>query len=508
MSPYKRNADPVQEAPVVLAGWKGIAAYFGCNVRTVRRYEQERGLPVHRAPGKRGSTIFARASELDAWLESREREQRLDSALPSGDALRHLRGLPRNDSLRAVVTQPTAASSELLGAKQIRYFRWRPWVFVASALLISTAALFWKVANHQTAAASTFSYPNILKARPHVPAPGAESLFLRGRYYWNLRTADGLAKAIDSYTQAIVIDPSYAEAYAGLAESYDLLPQFGQADLADSLRKAELAADRAIALNPNLAAAHTAKAFALFYREWDIAGSDAEFRKALALDPDSAQAHQWYASTLEERMEGAECLRQIDEAVRLSPTSAAIEADAALFRANFGDFDAGMKELREIEQTQPTLATPASFLSVLDFATGNFAAYVADVRRYAAITGAPDDIALADGVARGWAQGGRAGLLQARARGLKAAFNHNLETGYYLGLTFLVLGRPQDALPYFRAALNRRCIVVVTIPQSPWAKALARDPGYAALFAQIQARLGRGDVAHPAVVPVKLRLPQ
>ena len=508
MSPYRENADPVQEPPGVLAGWKGIASYFGCNVRTVRRYEQERGMPVHRVPGKRGGTIFARAAELDAWLESREVEQRLETVLLTTGKVGHLGRIPQNNSLSAVVTVPPATSSDEHLVNQVSFLRWRPWALAASALLISSAALFWKVGNHQTAAATTFPESGTLKMRPYVPAPGAEDLYLRGRYYWNLRTADSLAKAIDAYTQAIVIDPSFAEAYAGLAESYDLLPQFGKADLGDSFRKAEHAADRAIALNPNLAAAHAAKGFGLFYWDWDIAGSDAEFRRALALDPNSAQAHQWYASTLEDRLEGAECLRQIDEALRLNPTSAAITADAALFRANFGDFDAGMKALREIEQTQPTLATPADFLGALDFATGNYAAYVTDARDYASITRAPNDVALADAVARGWAQGGRTGLLQARARALKVAFDRNADSGYDLGQSLLLLGRSKDALPYFRAALNKHYILLIGMPQCPWAKTLARDPGYAALFAQIQERLRGGDVAHPAVIPVRLGLPQ
>ena len=89
-----------------------------------------------------------------------------------------------------------------------------------------------------------------------LPAPGAEALFLQGRYFWNLRTSDGLNKAIDAYTRAIVKDPSYADAYAGLAETYQFLPQFGNADLGESLTKAKDAADRAISLDPNLAAAH------------------------------------------------------------------------------------------------------------------------------------------------------------------------------------------------------------------------------------------------------------
>lgn len=519
MKPYRKDAEPIhegtgQENLGVLAGWKGIAAYFGCNVRTVRRYEQERGLPVHRAPGKRGSTIFARASELDAWLESREKEQQLnpalgpDPTLSPNDAVSRLGNIPHNNPAWAEPALAPAATPDEHRAKQVSFLRSQPWAFVVSALLICTAVLFWKVGNRQTPIATAFSHSDALKARPYVPAPGAEDLLLRGRYYWNLRTADGLAKAIDAYTQAIVADPSYAEAYAGLAESYDLLPQFGQADLGESLRKAEHAADRAIALNPNLAAAHTAKAFALFYWDWDIADSDAEFRRALTLDPESALTHQWYASTLEDRLEGAACLQQIDEALRLSPTSAAIAADAALFRANFGDFDAGMKALKEIEQTQPTLATPAYFLREIDFAAGNYAAYVADARHYASITRAPDDVAVADAVARGWAQGGRTGLLQARARALKAAFDRNTVSGYNLGQSLILLGRSKEALPYFTAALNKHYVLLITMPQCPWAKTLARNPGYASLFAQIQERLQRGDAAHPSIVPVKLRLPQ
>jgi tetratricopeptide (TPR) repeat protein len=507
MTPTSKNADPFTGNPDVLATWKGIAAYFGCNVRTVKRYEQERGLPVHRAPGKRGSTVYARASELTAWLESRGKQQRLDPAIFTSGTVVDLGPVAQNYSPPADVALAYAAFSDGRPAKQVLFLRWRPWVLMVFALLICSAALFWKVWNHQTAAATIISQSNALKARPHVPAPGAEDLFLRGRYYWNLRTADGLARAIDSYTQAIVTDPSYADAYAGLAESYDLLPQFGQADLGDSLRKAEHAADRAIALDPNLAAAHRAKAFSLFYWDWDVAESETEFRRALALDPGSAQTHQWYAGTLQLRSDGPEAIRQIDEAVRLDPTSPAIAADAALLHADFGDFKAGMKALKEIEQTQPTLASPAQFLRELDFATGDFPAYIDDVRRFASITQAPDDVALAQAVARGWARAGRTGLLEARAEALRGAFDHGTETGFLLGQTLLLLGRRQEALFYFRASLTRHSVRLVGIDDYPWARKLSGDPGYAALFAQIHQRVHKGIPNHPGQAQVAFELP-
>jgi tetratricopeptide (TPR) repeat protein len=495
----------------VLASWKGIAAYFGCNVRTAKRWEQRRGLPVRRAPGKKGSTVFAYASELDAWLKSWENDQMLNSALLADGTARTQGDVSQKSSGSETPALPHPISSTQYHAKQTSFIRWRPWVLAACVLLVFAATLFWKVGNRQTAAATTFSHLDALNRKPHIPPPGAEDLFLRGRYYWNLRTSDGLAKAIDSYTQAIVTDPSYAEAYAGLAESYDLLPQFGQAQLGDSLRKAELAADRAIELNPNLASAHTAKAFALYYWDWDIAASDAEFKRALALDPNSAQTHQWYAGTLECRSQGAEAIGQIDEAVRLDPTSPAIATDSALLHADFDDFKSGVKALKEIERTQPTLSSPAEFLADLDFSAGDFPSYIDDARRFASITRAPDAIAMANAVALGWARAGRTGLLEARAGALKAAFDKGTESGFLLGENLLLLGRRQEALVYFKASFDRHAdqlVQLMAYEDYAWFRELSNDPGYAALFAQVRQRVREVTPAQPTQARASERLPQ
>lgn len=439
-------------------------------------------MPVHRAPGGKRSGVFAYAEELDAWLN------------PAGPA--NVDNKPDNehgerehgeDAPRHAARTARAVWMALGGAALI----------VATLALLLAGPFRW----NKKAAASSRPFSEGARGK-------AEQSYERGRYFWNLRTADGLAKAVGSFEQAIAEDPSYAEAYAGLAESYDLLHQFANADLGESLTRAEKAADRAIALNPRLASAHRAKAFALFYWDWDIAGSDAEFRQALELDPDSAQTHQWYASTLQSRREGAECLRQIGEALRLDPASPAIATDAAFFEADFGDFDAGVRRLREIAQTQPTLLTPALFLREIDFDRGDFPAYIADVRRLASVTGTADDAALADAVARGWERGGKRGLLEARLEVSKAAFARGTESGYSIGQTLLLLGRPKDALPYFRAALKKRDIPLITMEECEWARQLGKDPGYAALFAEARERMHGGHPAPAAAMPVSFRLPE
>ena len=365
--------------------------------------------------------------------------------------------------------------------------RWLAWA--GGVVLVIVAAIAIPLLRHAGTPSLVRAGSGVAGLYTRTPPAEAQRLYLRGRYFWDLRTGDGLAKAIDAFTEALAIDPSYADAYAGLAECYDLLPQFGHADMGESLARAKSAADRAIALNPNLAAAHRAKGFAVFFGDWDIPGSEAEFRRALDLDPNSAQTHHWYASSLYSRLDGADSIREIDEARRLDPVSPAIAADAAFIHAEFDDYGAGVRALQEIEQTQPTLATPPLFLQGLYFGKGDYENYVAEAQRYAAITHDPNDATLAEAMARGWMRSGRRGFLEARASVLEADFKRGTETGCLLGETWLALGNPQKALPYFKTSLDRRCLMVAALQECGWPKALAGSPGYTELFAEVRQRI-------------------
>ena len=476
---------PAPRAPGKLISWKAIAQYFECDQRTARRWERERGLPVHRVPGGKRSAVFAYPSELDRWLQLGGHPLRAEPSQITAQPASHQADVPRSAGKRFWVT--TA---------------------VTAALLLAAALAIAFYAAHRSAQRASAGVPAASGSPRHLPAPAAEELYLRGRYYWNLRTADSLSKAIDAYSQALVNDPAYAEAYAGLAESYDILPQFGHAHVSEAFARAESAADKALELSPNLASAHRAKAFALFFWDWDIAGSDAEFRRALALDPNSAETHHWYASTLINRLEGAECLRQIDEAQRLNPSSAAIATDSALIHATFGDnLENSVAKLREMEQTQPSLRTPADFLQGMAFAIGDNLAYLDQLHHIASITHSPDDIGIARNASLGWARARRLGMLEEVATSGKVAFDRGSQSGFTLGQTYLLLGRPRQALPYFTAALQQHDIMLITMEQCDWARGLSADPDYVALFAEIRSRLKNGGPAHPAVLPWSFRLP-
>jgi TolB-like protein len=127
--------------------------------------------------------------------------------------------------------------------------------------------------------------------------PEAHELYLKGRFFWNKRTGTDLLRAVEQFQAAISKDPTYALAYAGLADAYVLLPGYSAASPAESLPQAKAAALKALEIDPTLAEAHTSLAMTLYAYDLDFAGSADAFEKAIALNPNYATAHHWYSNT-------------------------------------------------------------------------------------------------------------------------------------------------------------------------------------------------------------------
>ena len=161
--------------------------------------------------------------------------------------------------------------------------------------------------------------------------PEAYDAYLRGRYFWNQRTGDGLRKAIDYFTDAIGKDSSFAAAYSGLADAYALSGdwEYGILSPQDAFAKANAAATKALALDDNLAEAHTSLAFALDLYAWDWEAAGSEYRRAIALNPGYATAHQWYAWHLIVTGRTGEGLAELRTAESLDPLSPILSADLA-----------------------------------------------------------------------------------------------------------------------------------------------------------------------------------
>jgi len=163
----------------------------------------------------------------------------------------------------------------------------------------------------------------------------AYQLYLKGRYFWNKVTPEGFEKSLEFYRQAIDIDPNYALAYAGLADSYNLLGSYGVLPLKESHPKARAAAEKALEIDGELAEAHTALAAVIADYYWDWAAAEKHFKQALALNPNYPVARYWHSQYLARMGRLDEAVEEAKRAQTLDPVSPNANAHVglALYRA-------------------------------------------------------------------------------------------------------------------------------------------------------------------------------
>ena len=247
-------------------------------------------------------------------------------------------------------------------------------------------------------------------AGSHTTNPEAKELYLKGRYEWDKRTPESLNKAVDYFTQAIVHDPNYAQAYVGLADCYNLLREFSAMPPEEAYPRALAAAKKAVELDDSSAEAHTSLAFATFYGSFDAAGAEREFRRALALNPNDARAHHWYATFLFAEGRYPEALSQIEMAQQLDPASTAIMADKGLILLYAGPKEEGVALLKQLESTEPAFPSTYRYLQDAALMNKDYPAYLeagGQKRRDCCMTSANWPIVKAGekGFARGQQQG-------------------------------------------------------------------------------------------------------
>jgi tetratricopeptide (TPR) repeat protein len=180
----------------------------------------------------------------------------------------------------------------------------------------------------------------------------AYELYLKGLFFWNKRTAADLRTAIQYFNQAVGKDPSYALAYAGLADSYSLLPGYGAASPADSFPQARAAAKKALEFDDTLAEAHTSLANVLSH-DFDFEQSVKEFERAIELNPNYATARHWYGEILGPMGRFDEAIAESKRAQELDPLSLIINADLGLVYMWARQYDKAIEQLRRTIEMDP-----------------------------------------------------------------------------------------------------------------------------------------------------------
>jgi TolB-like protein/Tfp pilus assembly protein PilF len=191
-----------------------------------------------------------------------------------------------------------------------------------------------------------------------VVNPEAYESYLKGRFFWNKRTANGLKVALAYFNQAIEEDPKYAQAYSGLADTYALLGDWQYAAMTpkEALPKAKAAAIKALDLDSALGEAHNSLAFCLDAFDWDLDSAGKEFRRAIELNPGYATAHHWYAWHLSLLGRYDEAIAEMRKAETLDPLSLIINADLAELLVIAHSYDESILQSHKTIEMDPNFA--------------------------------------------------------------------------------------------------------------------------------------------------------
>jgi tetratricopeptide (TPR) repeat protein len=174
----------------------------------------------------------------------------------------------------------------------------------------------------------------------------AYQFYLRGRYFWNKRTSDGLKTAISYFSQAIGKDPAYGPAYAGLADAYAVLPNYSQTPGREAYPKAEAAALKALELDDELGEAHVSLANIRLWHKWGN-GAEAEFKRGLQLNPNYSTAHQWYSIYLSVTGRQTESIAEMEKAKELDPFSLIINTEVGCPYLYAKQYDRAVESFRK-----------------------------------------------------------------------------------------------------------------------------------------------------------------
>lgn len=320
-----------------------------------------------------------------------------------------------------------------------------------------------------------------------APAPGEKSyeaydLYLKGRFFWNKRTT-GFQQAADYFQQAIDKDPKYGQAYAGLADTFSLMSAWYMGPQNELMPKARNAAQRALQLDETLAEAHASLALIKENYDYDWAGSEKEFRRAIQLNPQYATAHQWYAEFLSWQGRFDEAFAESEQARRLDPLSLIITLDHARIFYNSRQYESALRQLRSLLELDPTFHYAEGAMVPCYLQLGRYDEAIDTINRWAA---------RAEGEPWFWAWKaavyGRSGHAE-EARQALAKLEQISRSRTYRTVTLLIaysgMGDKEQVIELLEKAYAEHSNAVVMIKVDPMYDPVRNDPRFQDLLRHV-----------------------
>jgi len=309
----------------------------------------------------------------------------------------------------------------------------------------------------------------------------AYDAYLRGRYFWNKRTAEGFQQAIKSFEEAIAKNPNYARAYVGLADTYALISGYDIAPKNETIPRAREAVAKALALDDGLAEAHASMALIAQNYDWDWPKAEAEYRRAIDLDRNYATARHWYAEFLTLQGRFSEALDEIERARQLDPRSLIIAADrgAVLYCAR--RYQEAIEQLRAVLEMEPNF--PRAHMIVFAYVEqGMTQDALRDVAEWQKVEDGPFAWML---FAYAHGRAGHKSEAQKFVRKLEAEKSRRYVDSAKLVIANLGLGDHEQALKWFEKGFSERSTALVWLKVDPVYDPLRSEPRFASLLQRV-----------------------
>ena len=300
-----------------------------------------------------------------------------------------------------------------------------------------------------------------LVATSHQPLPSTRSTnpdaylaYLEGRFYWNQRSVAGLERAIVHLRQAIQLDPNYALAYSGLADAYCSLGVIGDVAAAEVFPKARVAAEKALELDSSLAEAHNSLAYVKFSYDWEWNAAEAEFQRAIALNPNYATAHQWYGQFLRLMGREEEAIIEGRESLDLDPLSLIINVEAGLPYYYLRRYDEALRHFRKALELEPNFALAHHDIGWVLESEGKYPEAIEELERAVQIS---DVAALWSALGHAYGMAGRRRDAMKVLQRLEELSRRHYVAPMYKATVYVGLGDYDKAMDLFEKSYDERC---------------------------------------------------
>jgi serine/threonine protein kinase/tetratricopeptide (TPR) repeat protein len=319
-------------------------------------------------------------------------------------------------------------------------------------------------------------------AKHDTENPEAYQLYLQGLFYWNKWTEEGFRKATDYFNKAVEKDPNYAQAYAGLADTYNFLGESGYMAPQQVWQNAKSAAMQAVRLDDTLPEAHISLALVRESYDWDWAGAESEFKRAIALNPNSAAGHLWYGDFLTRMGRFDEARMELKKAQELDPLSLLTNTSLGRLLYFTRQYDPAVRQLTKTLDMDAKFVPAQHAIESAYAQNGMFREAIAQRQKVLTLSGNPD---LAAAIGDDFRTSGYPGVMKSWLEGLQEVSKRGYVSAYNLAQIHARLGEKNQALESLEQAFNQRDSNLTYVKVEPAFDDIRSDPKYQQLVQRL-----------------------